>query len=129
VDPAAWGYLPPTSPTAAFLPANTDNFVLHLAGNGKDDFVPTRLQHVVAIHKALSYPDFFSLMGSMDLVLPAFKDGGGCELSFPHFRKKTGRSQKMSSSFFWLPLISPPLPRNLRLQPTGLLDCCYGYAV
>lgn len=75
------------------------------------------------------FPLFLSLMGSMDLVPPAFKDGGGCELSFPHFRKKTGRSEKMSSSFFWLPLISPPLPRNLRLQPTGLLDCCYDYAV
>lgn len=79
VDPSAWGYLPPTSPSAPFIPADADNFILHLAGNGKDDFVPSRLKRVVLIHKALSYPDFFSLMGSMDMVLPAFKDGGGCE--------------------------------------------------
>ncbi|KAL7409843.1 hypothetical protein BDY24DRAFT_418552 [Mrakia frigida] len=77
LDPSAWGYLPPTSPSAPFIPADADNFILHLAGNGKDDFVPSRLKRVVLIHKALSYPDFFSLMGSMDMVLPAFKDGGG----------------------------------------------------
>ncbi|KAL7414568.1 hypothetical protein BDY24DRAFT_440530 [Mrakia frigida] len=78
LDPSAWGYLPPASSSAPFVPASTrNNFVLHLAGNGNADFIPSRLsKHVVKVHKGLSYPDFFSLMGSMDVVLPSFTATG-----------------------------------------------------
>ena len=77
-----WGYLPPSSQTSPFvpLPKSKDHFVLHLAGNGNPDFISARLvDHVVKVHKGLSYLDFFSLMGSMDVVLPAFTEEGGCE--------------------------------------------------
>ncbi|KAL7415150.1 hypothetical protein BDY24DRAFT_383883 [Mrakia frigida] len=78
-DPEAWGYLPSADPSASFIPASSDNFVLHLVGHAKPDFeIPPRLQqHVVKLYYSLSYPDFFSMMGSMDLVLPAFTPRGG----------------------------------------------------
>jgi hypothetical protein len=62
-DPALWGY----DSGPIFKPVNNDAFRVHLAGGGGDPaFVPPELANAVTIHRDLSYPDFFSLAGSVD---------------------------------------------------------------
>ena len=55
------------------LPADSDRepFELHLIGEGHLD-IPKELANVVFIHNGLSYVDFYALMQSMDIVIPAF---------------------------------------------------------
>ncbi|KAK8850315.1 hypothetical protein IAR55_004232 [Kwoniella newhampshirensis] len=79
VDPAAWGYLPLSSePNATYVSANdaarppvTAHFIGSLAPTSKLE-IPDSMRDMVYIHSGLSYSDFYRLLGSMDLVLPAF---------------------------------------------------------
>jgi len=74
-DPGAWGYLPLTKPDSVYEvdeTASLQPFQLHLIGNAGDPAIPRALSNVVRIHSDLDYDDFYSLIQSMDLVLPAF---------------------------------------------------------
>ena len=46
-------------------------FELHLIGEGKLE-IPPQLNNIVTIHAGTRYTEFYSLMQSMDVVLPAF---------------------------------------------------------
>ncbi|KDQ54573.1 hypothetical protein JAAARDRAFT_38258 [Jaapia argillacea MUCL 33604] len=74
-DPAVWGYqaLNATS-EKVFKPipdSSVPPFQLNLAGEGYLE-VPHVLRNVVKKHAGLSYPEFYDLMESMDVVIPAF---------------------------------------------------------
>ncbi|KAG9048795.1 hypothetical protein FS837_011997 [Tulasnella sp. UAMH 9824] len=73
-NPRLWGYLPPNSGTNEFLPDPSDEpFQLHLVGGqGWIDDFPSELRHVVKFHRDLDYYQYYELMQSMDVVLPAF---------------------------------------------------------
>jgi len=74
-DPGAWGYLPLTKPDSVYEVDETaalQPFQLHLIGNAGDPEIPTALSNVVRVHRDLPYDDFYSVIQSMDLVLPAF---------------------------------------------------------
>ncbi|WWC67964.1 uncharacterized protein I206_101883 [Kwoniella pini CBS 10737] len=78
-DPGFWGYLPLSSePNATYIPANDHQkppVTLHFIGsiNPKVQLeIPESMRDMVNIHADLSYSDFYRLLGSMDLVLPAF---------------------------------------------------------
>ncbi|KLO11988.1 hypothetical protein SCHPADRAFT_921523 [Schizopora paradoxa] len=77
-DPGAWGYLPLGQGREEYTPLpQTDEenyeepFTLHLAGNGNLD-VPRELKQVLRFHVNLDYPEFYAVMQSMDVVIPAF---------------------------------------------------------
>jgi hypothetical protein len=72
-DPALWGY----DSGPIFKPVNNDAFRVHLAGGGDPAFVPPELANAVTIHRHLSYPDFFSLAGSVDGRSLLFALGSG----------------------------------------------------
>ncbi|KIM89558.1 hypothetical protein PILCRDRAFT_190842 [Piloderma croceum F 1598] len=84
--PQAWGYSPLIAPDSAYQIDETaplQPFQLHLIGNADDPQVPFALSNVVRVHRDLEYDDFYSLIQSMDMVLPAF---GSLEcLYFPFF--------------------------------------------
>ena len=46
-----------------------------LLGQGNRE-IPQRLVHVIQIHSNLPYPEFYSLLHSMDLLIPAFRGEG-----------------------------------------------------
>ncbi|KAG8901674.1 hypothetical protein FRC00_005545, partial [Tulasnella sp. 408] len=73
-NPRLWGYLPPNPGTNEFLPDPSDEpFQLHLVGGqGWIDDFPSELRHVVKFHRDLDYYQYYELMQSMDVVLPAF---------------------------------------------------------
>jgi hypothetical protein len=58
--------LPPTDPSSPIPP-----LTLHLIGNAGDPQIPRALMRVVRVHSDLEYEDFFALIQSMDLALPA----------------------------------------------------------
>lgn len=73
-DAAAWGYLPQREPGRPYEPTQDGNnrpFTLHLIGDGNIE-IPEELSNVVVIHRGLGYIEFYALMQSMDVVLPAF---------------------------------------------------------
>ncbi|KAF7351772.1 putative eukaryotic translation initiation factor 5 [Mycena sanguinolenta] len=79
-DPQAWGYLPldPTNATAAYVadPTLTEldeepPFRLWLVGSGPQPEIPHELANIVQIHSRLAYSDFYALISSMDIVVPA----------------------------------------------------------
>ncbi|KAJ6478976.1 hypothetical protein C8R45DRAFT_1006390 [Mycena sanguinolenta] len=79
-DPRVWGYLPldPTNATAAYVAdltlAKWDDeppFLLWLVGSGPLPEIPHELKNIVQIRSRLAYPDFYALIGSMDVVVPA----------------------------------------------------------
>nr|XP_018259482.1 uncharacterized protein I303_08411 [Kwoniella dejecticola CBS 10117]OBR81640.1 hypothetical protein I303_08411 [Kwoniella dejecticola CBS 10117] len=78
-DPASWGYLPLSSePNSTYMSANdksTPPVTLHFIGSLLPTVhldVPAPLTNMVFIHSDLYYLDFYRLLGSMDLILPAF---------------------------------------------------------
>ncbi|KAG8950211.1 hypothetical protein FRC04_007845 [Tulasnella sp. 424] len=73
-NPKLWGYLPPNPGTTEFLPDPSDEpFQLHLIGaQGWIDDFPSELRNVVKFHRDLDYYQYYELMQSMDVVLPAF---------------------------------------------------------
>lgn len=76
-DAPAWGYRPLAYDRSVFEPlldANEDDrFQLFLLGNGELD-IPKSLANVVVIKSGLDYSDYYALMQSMDIVIPAFSD-------------------------------------------------------
>ncbi|WWC65461.1 uncharacterized protein I303_108079 [Kwoniella dejecticola CBS 10117] len=78
-DPASWGYLPlSTDPNATYVSANDDSrlpVTLHFIGSlfpTAQLEIPESMKDMVFIHSDLEYIDFYRLLGSMDLILPAF---------------------------------------------------------
>jgi hypothetical protein len=74
-DPQAWGYLPLTTPDSVYevdTTASLQPFHLHLIGNAGDPKIPHALSNVVRVHYDLLYDRFYSVVHSMDLILPAF---------------------------------------------------------
>jgi hypothetical protein len=72
-DPRLWGYLP-LGDRPSFIPDQSLSdppFRLHLAGTGNLN-VPPELQEVVVIHSGLDYNQYYTLMGGMDICVPAF---------------------------------------------------------
>jgi hypothetical protein len=76
-DPKLWGYLIPNNDSAPFTPDPEvpDPFSLALLGQGSRE-IPETLLHVVQIHNNLPYADFYKLLHSMDLLIPAFRGEG-----------------------------------------------------
>nr|XP_031857893.1 uncharacterized protein CI109_006689 [Kwoniella shandongensis]KAA5524965.1 hypothetical protein CI109_006689 [Kwoniella shandongensis] len=78
-DPAAWGYLPlSTEPNSTYVSAKnparppvTAHFIGSLAPTSQLE-IPNPMRDMVFIHSGLPYSDFYRLLGSMDMVLPAF---------------------------------------------------------
>ena len=73
-DPETWGYLPLGQGREVYEPmtdSDREPFELHLIGEGNLD-IPRELINIVFIHNGLSYIDFYALMQSMDVVIPAF---------------------------------------------------------
>ncbi|KAG8901339.1 hypothetical protein FRC00_007752 [Tulasnella sp. 408] len=77
-DARAWGYRWSFEARKYIADATAPNppFVLHLLGKGKMT-VPAELQHVVVMDIALDTVPFYELFQSMDIVVPAFSEGGG----------------------------------------------------
>ena len=79
-DPAAWGYLHPLNGHKAFIPdhrSSTAPFELALVGAGTVE-IPEELAYMVTVYHDLDYDQFYRLIATMDLVVPAFSDFG-CE--------------------------------------------------
>ncbi|KAL5482626.1 hypothetical protein ACEPAI_9220 [Sanghuangporus weigelae] len=73
-DPEAWGYRPLGLQREFYEPISGsvfEPFELHLIGEGHLD-IPKELSNMIFIHNGLSYIDFYTLMQSMDVVIPAF---------------------------------------------------------
>ncbi|KAG9041006.1 hypothetical protein FS837_012849 [Tulasnella sp. UAMH 9824] len=77
-DARAWGYTWSFDQRKYIADATAPNppFVLHLIGKGKMT-VPAELQDVVVMDIALETVPFYELFQSMDIVVPAFSEGGG----------------------------------------------------
>lgn len=76
-NPEAWGYHP-LGDRASFVPSHQSlapPFELALVGSGSLD-VPQELAYMVSVHRGLDYTDFYHLVSSMDIVVPAFADNG-----------------------------------------------------
>ncbi|WWC92046.1 uncharacterized protein L201_007000 [Kwoniella dendrophila CBS 6074] len=82
VDPSIWGYLPLTkeeiesnstykSSNDPSRPPVTLHFIGKLVPSVKLD-IPPSMKDMVFIHSDLAYTEFYRLLGSMDLILPAF---------------------------------------------------------
>ncbi|KAH9475867.1 hypothetical protein JR316_0011427 [Psilocybe cubensis] len=77
-----WGYKPLEEGTnGSYVPLEPsfgmEPFLIHLAGGTvRNLVVPQALLNVVKVHQSLPYPEYFALMNSMDLVLPAFAKEG-----------------------------------------------------
>lgn len=72
-DPKAWGYLPLEN-HSSFIPdpdLSDQPFKLHLVGSGSLD-VPLKLKNVIVFHVNLNYTQFYDLMSTMDICVPAF---------------------------------------------------------
>ncbi|KAF7966600.1 hypothetical protein HWV62_37785 [Athelia sp. TMB] len=77
-DPKTWGYRP-ANDCEPFVVEDTslsNAFKLHLLGHGWPD-VPEELRNVVVFHNDLSYRQFYDVMASMDLCMPALKSRYG----------------------------------------------------
>ena len=82
-DPKHWGYRSLSRDRVIYEPLeeNSDEtFELHLIGEGEID-IPLALSRAVFIHRGLNYTDFYALMQSMDVVIPAFVNVD-CEETF-----------------------------------------------
>lgn len=79
-DPEAWGYHALSGRTA-FVPdyrSADPPFELALVGSGSL-VVPEELAYMVSVYRGLDYLDFYRLIASTDIVVPAFADNG-CKL-------------------------------------------------
>jgi hypothetical protein len=72
-DPKLWGYLPLGDRQSFIRDQSLSDppFRLHLAGTG-NLYIPPELQEVVVVHSGLDYNQYYSLMGGMDICVPAF---------------------------------------------------------
>ncbi|WRT70474.1 uncharacterized protein IL334_007472 [Kwoniella shivajii] len=78
-DPEAWGYLPLSDESnSTYISSNdksrppvTLHFIGSLAPSAQLE-IPDSMRDMVFIHSGLEYISFYRLLGSMDLVLPAF---------------------------------------------------------
>ncbi|EJC97990.1 uncharacterized protein FOMMEDRAFT_162331 [Fomitiporia mediterranea MF3/22] len=73
-DSQTWGYRPLGYDRDVYEPlfdSPNEPFELHLLGDGQLD-IPKALSNIVFIHNGLDYVDFYALMQSMDVVVPAF---------------------------------------------------------
>ncbi|PPQ76793.1 hypothetical protein CVT24_011336 [Panaeolus cyanescens] len=77
-DPSVWGYLPPKQGEERFLvdPEEKDPFYLYLLGSGGLD-IPKALEDMVIVKKDLDYTEFYHLMQTMDICVPAFNPENG----------------------------------------------------
>ncbi|KAF7974649.1 hypothetical protein HWV62_11526 [Athelia sp. TMB] len=77
-DPRTWGYRPAHdgSPSLVEDTSLSNPFKLHLVGHGWLD-IPEELRNVVVFHNDLGYREFYDVMASMDLCLPALKSSYG----------------------------------------------------
>ncbi|KAJ7761987.1 hypothetical protein DFH07DRAFT_814798 [Mycena maculata] len=78
-DPQVWGYLPLTAEDESYIvdPTLADPpFRLFLIGSGYLE-IPSELRNLVLIRDGLNYSDFYTLMRTMDICVPAFSTGGG----------------------------------------------------
>lgn len=68
-----WGYHPSVDGSSFIEDLSVaDPFKLHLVGHGWID-IPNELKNVIVFHAELSYHDFYDVVASMDLCLPAFR--------------------------------------------------------
>ncbi|KZP07911.1 hypothetical protein FIBSPDRAFT_272137 [Athelia psychrophila] len=71
--PRMWGYHPSVDGSPFTEDTRVaDPFKLHLVGHGWID-IPNELKNVIVFHAELKYHDFYNVMASMDLCLPAFR--------------------------------------------------------
>lgn len=78
-DSRAWGYNPQEG-RKSFVPdyqSPMPPFELLLVGAGSIN-IPEELAYMVSVHHDLTYKDFYALVASADVVVPAFADFG-CE--------------------------------------------------
>ncbi|RPD62106.1 hypothetical protein L226DRAFT_463709 [Lentinus tigrinus ALCF2SS1-7] len=76
-DPDAWGYHP-LDGRRSFVPnhgGSAPPFELLLVGTGSVT-IPDELAYIVSIHHDLTYKEFYALVASCDVVVPAFADNG-----------------------------------------------------
>ncbi|KAG9022344.1 hypothetical protein FRB95_014926 [Tulasnella sp. JGI-2019a] len=74
-DPSRWGYLPLVSTTSSYEPdlsSPLTPFKLHLVGSDGQVQIPNILKNVVEHNDALEYSEFYALIGSMDVIIPAY---------------------------------------------------------
>ncbi|KAG8886423.1 hypothetical protein FRB98_001284 [Tulasnella sp. 332] len=77
-DAPAWGYLLELSDEGSFQPdlsSDLTPFKLHLIGGGEHP-IPKTLKNVVIHHRDLPYPEYYALVQSMDIIMPAFAENG-----------------------------------------------------
>ncbi|KAF9031612.1 hypothetical protein BJ165DRAFT_1518719 [Panaeolus papilionaceus] len=77
-DPSVWGYLPRAQGQDRYVvdPKEKDPFYLYLLGSGGID-IPKELEDMVIVKKDLSYGEFYRLMQTMDICVPAFNPDNG----------------------------------------------------
>ncbi|PPQ75088.1 hypothetical protein CVT24_010153 [Panaeolus cyanescens] len=77
-DPSIWGYLPLTQDEEKFVvdPKEKEPFHLYLLGSGGLD-IPKALEDMVIVKKDLDYTEFYHLMQTMDICVPAFNPENG----------------------------------------------------
>ncbi|PPR07644.1 hypothetical protein CVT24_006546 [Panaeolus cyanescens] len=77
-DPSVWGYLPLKEGEEKFVvdPKEKDPFYLYLLGSGGLN-IPKALEDMVIVKKDLDYAEFYHLMQTMDICVPAFNPENG----------------------------------------------------
>ncbi|KAM5540566.1 hypothetical protein V8D89_005597 [Ganoderma adspersum] len=109
-DAAAWGYLP-LNGRASFEPdfdsSRIPPFQLLLVGAGGIE-IPAELAFVATVHHDLAYKDFYTLVASADIVVPAFAQ-------FGYFRDQASSTVALATE------LAVPLLVTERLRRT------YGY--
>ncbi|KAJ7761986.1 hypothetical protein DFH07DRAFT_739565 [Mycena maculata] len=76
---ALWGYLPLASEDASYVVDTTladPPFRLFLIGSGHLE-IPNELENIILVRDGLNYAEFYALMSTMDICVPAFSTGGG----------------------------------------------------
>jgi radical SAM superfamily enzyme YgiQ (UPF0313 family) len=78
VEPELWGYSHlQVGEESTFVPLpnttlrHSPPFKLHLIGSG-GVVIPPELKNIVITHGGINYTDFYTLLGEMDVCLPAF---------------------------------------------------------
>ncbi|PPQ68814.1 hypothetical protein CVT24_007699 [Panaeolus cyanescens] len=77
-DASVWGYLPLKPGDQKYIvdPSESNPFNLYLLGSGGID-IPKELEDVVRVARDLSYSEFYRLMQTMDICVPAFNPENG----------------------------------------------------
>ncbi|KAJ7455257.1 hypothetical protein B0H11DRAFT_2067394 [Mycena galericulata] len=78
-DPTTWGYLPLAADDASYIVDTSladPPFRLFLVGSGYLE-IPHELENIIFIRNGLNYSDFYALMSTMDICVPAFSPHNG----------------------------------------------------